>query len=442
MKYLVKSSTIPFTFSKKHKEYIRKSESSFLSVAEGSVRSGKTTANIFAFAHLLKKSRDKIHLASASNIANAKLILSDGNGFGLEHIFKGQCRLGKYKGNEALFIKGIATNYEEKIIIFCGGGKADSFKSIRGNSYGLWIATEIDLHHKSFIQEAFNRQLASKDIHSFWDLNPNTPKHFIYEDYIDYYNTLDTNYNYKHFTINDNLSIPNERKEEIKSRYKVGSLWYKRSILGLRCLAEGLIYEVFAENKDKLKVKITDDNRKKYYDFITIGVDFGGNGSSHSFTATGIKEDYTKVTALMSKRIEAKGTTADDLISSFFNFIEKCKNKYGDNIKVVYADSAEQTLINTLRAKLEKETFSIKNAKKKSIVDRIRFENIIFNSNVFRYTEDCKSLCDALCEAVYNDKSIEDERLDDGTTDIDSLDSFEYSFERYMKRIIKCGLKE
>ena len=37
----------------------------------------------------------------------------------------------------------------EKIVIFAGGGKADSYKKILGNSYGLWIATEINEHYDS-----------------------------------------------------------------------------------------------------------------------------------------------------------------------------------------------------------------------------------------------------------------------------------------------------
>jgi hypothetical protein len=47
------------------------------------------------------------------------------------------------------------------------------------------------------------------------------------------------------------------------------------------------------------------------------------------------------------------------------------------------------------------------------------------------------SLRDALAEALWTDGgSGEDERLDDGTTDIDTLDAFEYSIERDYKRYL------
>lgn len=42
----------------------------------------------------------------------------------------------------------------------------------------------------------------------------------------------------------------------------------------------------------------------------------------------------------------------------------------------------------------------------------------------------------ALSEAVWNDAKLEDERLDDGSSDIDSLDGLEYTFERDMKRYL------
>ena len=53
-------------------------------------------------------------------------------------------------------------------------------------------------------------------------------------------------------------------------------------------------------------------------------------------------------------------------------------------------------------------------------------------------TDDCESLEKAFSDAVW-DKTVtdKDERLDDGSTDIDSLDGFEYTIERDMKYLIQ-----
>lgn len=231
----------------KHKEYMHKGIKATISVAEGAVRAGKTVDNVAMFAKMLELGvQDRIHLASGSTSANAKLNIGDCNGFGLEYIFRGRCKWSKFKGNECLRIK---TANREYIVIFVGGSKADSFKKIRGNSYGMWIATEINLHHDSFIKDAFNRQLASKTRRVFWDLNPSSPANFIYKDYIDKFEeTYGERYNYEHFTIRDNASITEERIRDIESQYDKNSVWYRRDILGERCNAEGLVYPMF--NKD------------------------------------------------------------------------------------------------------------------------------------------------------------------------------------------------
>lgn len=231
----------------KHKEYMHKGIQATISVAEGAVRAGKTVDNVAMFAKMLELGvQDKIHLASGSTSANAKLNIGDCNGFGLEYIFRGRCSWSKYKGNECLRIKAANREY---IVIFVGGSKADSFKKIRGNSYGMWIATEINLHHDSFIKDAFNRQLASKTRRVFWDLNPSSPANFIYKDYIDKFEeTYGERYNYEHFTIRDNASITEDRIRDIESQYDKNSVWYRRDILGERCNAEGLVYPMF--NKD------------------------------------------------------------------------------------------------------------------------------------------------------------------------------------------------
>ena len=171
-----------------------------------------------------EKHKAYIQDATGSTAANAKLNIGDANGFGLEYIFRGRCRWTKYKGNEALVIKSCGRDY---VVIFAGGAKADSFKKIRGNSYGMWIATEINLHHEDTIKEAFNRQLAAKVRRVFWDLNPSSPGHWIYQRYIDRFRSqFGERYNYQHFTIRDNATITAQRLAEIESQYDTSSIWY------------------------------------------------------------------------------------------------------------------------------------------------------------------------------------------------------------------------
>ena len=422
--------TINFNFSEKHINYIKNCLDNTYNIAEGAIRAGKTVDNIFAFATELMLTEDRIHLATGSTVANAKLNIGDANGFGLEFIFRGQCKWSKYKDNEALIIKGPFTKNKEKIVIFAGGAKADSYKKIRGNSYGMWIATEINLHHEDTIKEAFNRTAAAKTRKFFWDLNPDHPKHWIYVDYIDKYIKNDLlKVNYEHFTIDDNINISEERRNEIKAQYNKQSVWYQRDILGLRTIAEGLIYRQFADNINKFKI-----DRPKNLMAINIGVDFGGNKSKHAFVATGITEDYNSLIVLRSSR-----TNPDDiesLVNSFILFVKEIISRYGF-VDSIYADSAEQVLIKTLQKALLDNNLNIKvrNSIKNEIVDRIRIVNRLISEGRFFILEDTESVQEALATAVWDSKKLDTERLDDGTSDIDSLDAFEYSFEKYIKAL-------
>ena len=122
--------------------------------------------------------------------------------------------------------------------------------------------------------------------------------------------------------------------------------------------------------------------------------------------------------------------------------ILKVGNLYGF-ITVVYCDSAEQTLIAGMRTAVRKAGLGwirIENALKTTINDRIRFTQRMLSQHRFFYVKDqCQSLEDALTTALWDEKKslVEDVRLDDGTSDIDTLDAFEYTFERDISRFIR-----
>ena len=436
--------TLDFQFGPKHIEYMRRCRTHTINVAEGAVRAGKTVDNVFAFADELERTPDKIHLSTGSTSANAKLNIGDCNGYGLEGIFRGRCHWGKYKGNEALFVQ---TPTGQKVIIFSGGAKADSFKKIRGNSYGMWIATEINLHHDNTIKEAFNRQLAAKHRKVFWDLNPDHPNAPIYTQYIDLYQRkqetgqFPPGYNYEHFTITDNKTLSPERIKDIVSQYDPTSIWYLRDVEGKRCVAEGLIYRSFTEAvNDKLHPNRFHYHRDCEFMKINLAIDFGGSGSGHAFVATGVTPAYQQAVALASERHFGDDIDPDKLGNLFVDFASKILAKYG-MISTVYCDSAEQVLIRGIRKSLTNAGLGwihVANALKSPINDRIRLTSRLMAQGRFFYVPaECQTLEQAFCTAVWDSKhTTKNERLDDGSSDIDSLDAFEYTIERDRNRFI------
>lgn len=456
MEKVRRKKTLEYAFSEKHKAYIRRCRECEFNVAEGAVRAGKTVDNVFAFAQELKSTPDPIHLATGSTVGNAKLNIGVCNGLGLENIFRGQCHWGKFKDNKALFVKGPDTGWKQKIVIFAGAAKEDSYKKIRGNSYGMWIATEINLHHDNTIKEANNRLLAAKRLKIFWDLNPDNPKHPIYTEYIDRYRDMAAEgefpggYNYMHCTIHDNITISPERLKAIESRYDKNSIWYMRDIIGMRVIASGLIYRRFADDVSTKQYSFRIPDKPKDILEINLGIDFGGSGSAHAFTATAITRGFQLVVVLASERIPCKdrsGNTIEidpDMLGNMFcDFVQRILSRYGF-VTVVYADSAEQTLIAGIRSSLRKHGLGwirVENALKTEINDRINATAILIAQRRFYYVQnECNSLETALCTAVWDpDELTKNVRLDDGSSDIDSLDSFEYTFERRISQLVKYG---
>ncbi len=430
--------TIPWgKFSDKHKNYIKTALNYKQSVAEGAVRSGKTIDHCIIFSMYLETCEDKIHLASGSSLPNAKLNIGDCNGFGLEHIFRGRCRWGKYKSNEALFVQ---TKTGEKIVIFTGGGKSDSYKSILGNSYGGWIATEINEHYDcedsrtSFIKVAMARQIASVHPFTLWDLNPSNPNADIYKNYIDKFMGLDW-YRYEHFNIFDNATMSQERIEEIQNKYDKNSVWYKRDILGERMVAEGLVFPYFANDckpylfkYQSLKEKMKEEGKR--FSRLIIGVDFGDNGSKYSWHLTGFTNDWDYMWALDEGDMEkSNAIDATKFCKAFVRFYKRCVECYG-YVEWIFPDSASNTLINTLRAYFYAEGLDgsiIAPVKKNELTDRPITVDSLLVTGRLKIEEHCKNLINALSELVWDEK--EDIPKDDNVNNInDDWDSFCYTF--------------
>lgn len=438
----VKQKTIKWhPINQKHKDYREKAKTCLMSVAEGAVRSGKTIDNCVIAANYLDKCQDRIHLASGSSVSNAKLNIGDCNGFGLEHLFRGRCRWGKYLDNEALFIN---SKTGEKIILFVGGGKANSYRKILGSSIGLWIATEINEHYDdqdaktSFIKIAFDRQIASRNAKVLWDLNPSDPNHKIYKEYIDKYLVgFVGGYNYQHFTIDDNLSVTEEKKEELKSQYTVGTLWYRRNLLGERAVAEGLIYEYFANNPNEF---IVDDNylRSNQIAKITVGVDFGGNQSATCFVATALTLGFREVVVVLDRRIK-KNITALELENEFIDFCNTLYNLYEKGF-YTEADSTESILISSLSAAANRKFAytQIYYALKSPIIGRIKGTNKLIAQKRLKVLKRCTETKNAFISASWNPKKP-DERLDNASYEnpVDILDPFEYSIEKDLDTLVK-----
>ena len=242
----------------------------------------------------------------------------------------------------------------------------------------------------------------------------------------------------QHYTIDDNEFLSVEFRENLKKEYE-GTVLYNRYILGQWCNAEGLIYKRFADNPTKYKWKLKKENGE--YDlpkgYTIIGIDYGGNKSGQAFVCTRISYDFKYVIALGSEK-HMGDIDPDRLEELQIEFAKKMMYKYNCDIDYMLPDNEEVVLIRGLRRAIENLGWDtiVRGCVKEKINDRIDCERTMIAYDIFYYIEEeCKTLVEAISSALWDDNSKEDVRLDDFTSDIDTMDAFEYSFERFMKKI-------
>lgn len=308
--------------------------------------------------------------------------------------------------------------------IYClGAEKVSQVAKVQGSSIKYAYGDEI----AKWNREVFEMLKSRLDKpYSCFDgaCNPENPTHWLKE-FID----SDADIYVQQYRIFDNTFLTQEYIDNLCKEY-AGTVYYDRLIEGKWKRAEGAIYRVFADVPEKFVRPVNRNDIKE----IRIGIDFGGNGSGHSFVATAILWNGI-VQPVMSRKHMKKdfpqGIDANKLSELFLQFVADVIAKYGKP-RYAFWDNAETVLGQSIENACRKEfpSLIVLPAQKKKINDRINYTVRLMGAGRFFITPDCKTLKKALQDAVYNNKVLQEERLDDGSTDIDTLDAFEYTIER------------
>ncbi len=413
---------------------VRASQNNYV-VADGSIRSGKTIACICGFLMWSQEmfSGESFILAGKTmgalkkNVMQPMIQILDAWGWGYTYIRSGtDARI--EIGSNVYYLYGANTEAAQD--------------ALQGLTAAGAYADEAALFPKSFIDQMIAR--CSVDGWKVWmNCNPAGPHHFIPEEYLEEKEAKRKGVYHLHFTMDDNLSLSEKRKEEYKNAWPHGSVFYKRYVLGLWVAADGLIYQQFADNVDDYLIdsdwlvqRDEAGHLKNDIMYAVIGVDFGGTKSAHSFTLTGFTRGYKQVVVLdeyyCKKRINPKQLQED-----FIDFVKRAQARF--KVHEVYCDSAEQTLIAGLEMACAQAhvVIDVRNAIKGPINDRIAFYNSLIAQGRWKVMKHCKHIIEAFEQAVYDDKKPnQDVRLDDGLMNVDSLDSTEYSTESVMSDIL------
>lgn len=325
--------------------------------------------------------------------------------------------------------KNIAKIFGEKV--YClGAEKINAVKTLRGARAKYIYGDEVAEWNEELF-ELVKSRLSLEYSRFDGACNPQDTSHFVYDFF---YNRYDPELMYvQNYTLFDNPFLSPIVVNALCKEY-AGTVYYDRYILGKWVRAEGVIYRLLADNPNKF---ITDEIPRDLM-FINVGLDFGGNKSKHSLTATGFTYNYRNVIILESTRLETN-LTPTELEKEFINFVNRVRDKYVNvPIKSAYLDSAEQVLKKGIEVACVRASVPIliKNALKNEINDRIRLILRLLGAERIKWTKNSTSSLNAFKTAVWDKKALTDTRLDDGSIDIDSIDSTEYSIEPEMKNLI------
>lgn len=403
----------PAPFSQRQMEYMNRCFNSWFNVAEGGKRGSKNVLQTYIFCKMLETHPNKIHLVAGVSSATASLNIVDCDGYGIENYFEGRYRHGKYQNRACIYV---LTATGEKVILVSGGGKDGDEKLIKGNTYGMAYITEANECHPKFLKEVFDRTLSSADRKIFHDLNPKEPGHPYYTEILDFYEKEQNKdsafgYNYGHFTIADNMSMSDEKVRAVLRTYQKGTVWYERDIKGQRIVAEGIIFRYFAENQENYLFDEEDifDGKnvlKKRFSKLTIGIDFGGNGSKTTFVLNGFINGFQEFRILEEDGLPiTEEIDTNAICNKFVECYTKWRDTYG-HIDWVFPDSASTTLINSLRSAARKahiDSRHIAGVIKNKVEDRPRSMDRLLTTGRLKVARKCVNIRMALANLKWDD---------------------------------------
>ena len=318
----------------------------------------------------------------------------------------------------------------ENIFEVFGGKDERSYTLIQGRTLAGVLLDEVALQPRSFVEQALAR--CSVDGSKLWfNCNPDSPNHWFYKEWV--LQPKKHNAYHIHFELDDNPSLSQEIKDRYRSMYS--GVFYRRYINGEWCQAEGLIYQLFADNESEYMIDEKDVPKLSY---IEVGADVGGNKSNHAYCITGYTARRDEVYVLASLSYKATGTSVTDYRRRLTTFVDRIKDKYGF-IDTIWVDNAEQAILNELDANM---SYNVRGSIKDEIINRIRCTDILLSQHRLHIVKgENDDLCDGLRTAVWDEKH-DNVPLDDGTYNRDIIDAFDYSFTPHIKALVRGEINE
>nr|DAG73536.1 MAG TPA: large terminase [Caudoviricetes sp.] len=374
-------------------------------IADGAIRSGKTLCMSLSYVLWAMESFNQQNFGMAGKTIGSfrrnvlfwlKMML----------VSRGYSVVDHRSDNLIVVSKGTTTNY---FYIF-GGKDERSQDLIQGITLAGMFFDEVALMPESFVNQATGR--CSVTGSKFWfNCNPDNPRHWFRVNWID--KCKEKNIIYLHFTMDDNLSLSEKIKERYRSMY-VG-VFFKRYILGLWCVAEGLVYSMFSEERHVKKEHMT--GALTY----VVSVDYG---TVNPFSAGLWAFDgwHSQREAEVYYNSREVGKRVDDE-----EYYKMLKNLIGNRrVECIIVDPSAASFIEVIKKYNEYSVMGANN----DVLDGIRVVTTMLNKDMISVHEDCQDNIKEYGLYVWDEEKGDDVVIKENDHSMDDTRYYCYTFLR------------
>lgn len=378
-------------------------------VADGAIRSGKTLCMSLSFVLWAMSTFNQQNLGMAGKTIGSfrrnvlfwlKLMLKSRKYHVIDHRTDNMIEVSK---------NGV-TNY---FYIF-GGKDERSQDLIQGITLAGMFFDEVALMPESFVNQATGR--CSVDGSKYWfNCNPDNPRHWFKLNWID--KAKEKNLVYLHFTMDDNLSLSPKIKQRYWSMY-VG-VFFKRFIEGIWCVADGLVYSMFDEDKHVIHGECP------YSPMHHVSIDYG---TVNPFSAGMWGFDGKR--AIRERELyyngREKGVRLDDE-----TYYQKLKELIGDTpIEYIIIDPSAASFIEVIKKHGE---YMVKGAKN-DVLDGIRVTTTFLNTGRLFVHESCTNTIEEFGLYSWDEESGDDKVIKENDH---AMDDTRYYCNTFMRKWLR-----
>jgi PBSX family phage terminase large subunit len=278
-------------------------------------------------------------------------------------------------------------------VYLVGANDERAEQKIRGASFVGAYCDEITLYPESFWVMLLSR-LRSPGARLYGTTNPDGPFHWLKVNYLE--KGL-THLKKWHFTLDDNPYLDPAYVEALKQEYT--GLWFKRFILGLWCIAEGAVYDMWDE---KIHVAPKPEGNPDYY---LVSIDYGTSNPC-AFLLLGIWKDAIHVIKEYYYDSTAAGRQLTDAqySSALKTFVAE---SIGENDWRVGQLKLRSIILDpsaaSFKVQLRNDGFSVRDANN-SVIDGIRLVSTKLSSGKLHISPECPNLIKEFSSYVWDAK--------------------------------------